>query len=418
MENTENKSGWRWVPSLYFAEGLPYVIIMTVSVIMYKNLEISNAEIAFYTSWLYLPWVIKPLWSPFVDLLRTKRWWIISMQTLLGVGFAAIAFFIPTSFFFQSTLAVFWLLAFSSATHDIAADGFYMLAQDEAQQSFFVGWRNTFYRVAMIFGQGLLVMCAGLFKGVFGTWQTAWLVIFLIVGGLTLALSVYHRFALPRAAEDTSKSMARIGDLFASFFRKRGIVVTLFFILLYRLGEAQLAKIASPFLLDDVSVGGLGMSNEEVGLIYGTIGVVALLCGGVLGGMLAARDGLRRWLWPMVLAMNLPNLVYVFFAFAQPDDFFVVASGVAVEQFGYGFGFTAFTLYLIYFSQGEYKTAHYAICTGLMALGMMLPGMASGYVQEELGYGMFFVYVLLCCIPGTIVAAFLKIGDKEKSDKQ
>ncbi|MBR6311230.1 MAG: MFS transporter [Paludibacteraceae bacterium] len=406
----KEKSPWVWVPTLYFTEGLPYVLVMIVSVIMYKNLGVSNAEIAFYTSWLYLPWVIKPFWSPFVDLLKTKRWWIVMMQFLLAVGLAGVAFLVPTSFFFQSTLAVFWLLAFASATHDIAADGFYMLSLSEENQSFFVGIRNIFYRVAMISGQGLFVMCAGWLSKSYG-FPMAWSIVFFAVAALLLALSLYHRFVLPKPAEDSEKSIGKIGHLFASFFTKKNIVVAMLFILLYRLGEAQLAKIASPFLLDDVSQGGLGLSTEQVGFIYGTIGVLFLLLGGILGGVVASVGGLKKWIWPMVLAMNVPNLVYVYFALAQPADFWIVCSGVALEQLGYGFGFTAFTLYLIYFSQGEYKTAHYAICTGFMALGMMLPGMVSGWIQETIGYQHFFIWVCLCTIPGFLLIKFLNIPE-------
>lgn len=409
MIKLSNKLGWRWIPSLYFAEGLPYAIIITVSVIMYKNLGISNADIALYTSWFYLPWVIKPLWSPFVDLLKSKRWWIISMQTLLGAGFAGVAFLIPTSFFFQSTVALLWLMAFSSATHDIAADGYYMLAQDESDQSFFVGVRNIFYRVAMVVGQGLLVMTAGLLDKITGNIYNAWSIVFFIIAITLLAIAAYHKFTLPQADEDSPKDISRIGDLFTSFFKKKGIIATMLFILLYRLGESQLTKIAAPFLLDSHDVGGLGMDNERVGLLYGTIGVIALLIGGLLGGFVSARDGLKKWIWPMALAMNIPNVVYVYLATAQPDQFWIVCSAVAVEQFGYGFGFTAFTLYLIQFSQGPYKAAHYALCTGFMALGMMLPGMISGFVQEALGYKMFFIYVLLCCIPGMMVIKWLQI---------
>lgn len=409
MVKLSNKLGWRWIPSLYFAEGLPYAIIITVSVIMYKNLGISNADIALYTSWFYLPWVIKPLWSPFVDLLKSKRWWIISMQTILGAGFAGVAFLIPTSFFFQSTVALLWLMAFSSATHDIAADGYYMLAQDESDQSFFVGVRNIFYRVAMVVGQGLLVMTAGLLDKITGNIYNAWSIVFFIIAITLLAIAAYHKFTLPQADEDSPKDISRIGDLFTSFFKKKGIIATMLFILLYRLGESQLTKIAAPFLLDSHDVGGLGMDNERVGLLYGTIGVIALLIGGLLGGFVSARDGLKKWIWPMALAMNIPNVVYVYLATAQPDQFWIVCSAVAVEQFGYGFGFTAFTLYLIQFSQGPYKAAHYALCTGFMALGMMLPGMISGFVQEALGYKMFFIYVLLCCIPGMMVIKWLQI---------
>lgn len=406
------RSPWRWIPSLYFAEGLPYAIIINVSVVMYKNLGISNAEMAMYTSWFYLPWVIKPLWSPFVDLCKTKRWWIVAMQTLLSVGFAAVAFLIPTSFFFQSTIAVMWLMAFASATHDIAADGFYMLAQNEEQQSFFVGVRNIFYRVAMVVGQGVMVMAAGALCRKTGSMATAWSLIFAAAAVLFLLIVIYHKFQLPHAASDTANPRGSMRDIFVSFFCKQNIIPALAFILLYRLGEAQLGKMSAPFLLDDTAVGGLAMDNEQVGLIYGTAGVLALLAGGLAGGIAVAKRGLRRCFWPMVLAMNVPNIVYVVLSMTQTNSFSVVCRAVVFEQFGYGYGFTAFTLFIIQFSQGEYKTAHYALCTGLMALGMMLPGMISGYVQEILGYTSFFVYVLICCVPGIVCASFIKIHDE------
>lgn len=407
MKNTKNP--WSWIPTLYFAEGLPYVLVMTVSVIMYKNLGISNAEIAFYTSWLYLPWVIKPFWSPFVDLLKTKRWWITTMQLLIGAGLAGIAFFLPTTFFFQATLAVFWLMAFSSATHDIAADGFYMLALNESEQSLFVGIRNIFYRIATITGQGLLIVLAGMLEKWTGNIPYAWSLVFFVCAGLFIAIGLYHSYQLPKPTTDKGASLGSLGNLFKTFFQKKGIVLSLAFILLYRLGEAQLAKLASPFLLDKPEMGGLNLSTEQVGIVYGTIGVIALLTGGIFGGIVASKHGLKKWLWYMVAAMNVPNLVYVYLAFVQPENFWVISSCVAIEQLGYGFGFTAFMLYLIYVAQGPYQTAHYAICTGFMALGMMLPGMIAGYLQELMGYDWFFVWVCLCTLPGIILAGFLPI---------
>lgn len=405
------KTPWSWIPTLYFAEGLPYVLVMTVSVIMYKNLGISNAEIAFYTSWLYLPWVIKPFWSPFVDLLKTKRWWITSMQLLIGAGLAGIAFFLPTTFFFQATLAVFWLMAFSSATHDIAADGFYMLALNESEQSLFVGIRNIFYRIATITGQGLLIVLAGMLEKWTGNIPYAWSLVFFVCAGLFIAIGLYHSYQLPKPTTDKGASLGSLGNLFKTFFQKKGIVLSLAFILLYRLGEAQLAKLASPFLLDKPEMGGLNLSTEQVGIIYGTIGVIALLLGGIVGGIVASKHGLKKWLWYMVAAMNVPNLVYVYLAFVQPENFWIISSCVAIEQLGYGFGFTAFMLYLIYVAQGPYQTAHYAICTGFMALGMMLPGMIAGWLQEMMGYDWFFIWVCLCTIPGIILAGFLPIPE-------
>ncbi|WP_280749760.1 MULTISPECIES: MFS transporter [unclassified Parabacteroides] len=415
----KKKSPWAWVPSLYFAEGLPCVVVMTLSVVMYKNLQVSNAEIAFYTSWLYFPWVIKPLWSPFVDLIKTKRWWIYAMQLLIGGGMAGVAFMIPLDFFLQATLAFFWLMAFSSATHDIAADGFYMLALDEKDQAFFIGIRSTFYRVAMLTGQGLLVMLAGLLEKATGRVPFAWSIIFFIIAGLMIALALWHRYIFPYPASDKQRTqqtpreiLREFGRTFTSFFQKKGIVAALLFMLTYRLGEAQLVKMASPFLLDNPEAGGLGLSTADVGIAYGVIGVIALLLGGVLGGIVIARFGLKKSIWPMALALSLPNLVYLYMAYALPTNFVVVNLCVGLEQLGYGFGFTAYTMYLMLFAEGEYKTSHYAISTGIMALGMMLPGMASGWIQEQIGYQHFFFWVILCCIPVFLVIPFLRIQEK------
>ncbi|MDD3077532.1 MAG: MFS transporter [Paludibacter sp.] len=424
MGNKFSRSPWTWVPTLYFAEGLPYVVAMTVSVIMYKRFGISNTDIALYTSWLYLPWMIKPFWSPFVDLIKTKRWWITTMQLLIGAGLAGVAFLIPTPFYFQATLAVFWLLAFSSATHDIAADGFYMLGLNSSQQSFFVGIRSTFYRLAMISGQGLLIILAGYLEKSTGNIHLAWSITFFVMAGLFLMLFVYHRFALPRPESDkpakdnsVEKIIQQFGLTFKSFFEKKNIFVALAFFLLYRLGEAMLVKISSPFLLDARNVGGLGLSTEAVGATYGTVGIIFLVLGGILGGIAASRQGLKRWILPMALSITLPNIVYVYLSAIQPESLLLINIMVAIEQFGYGFGFAAYMLYMIYFAEGEHKTAHYAFCTGFMAMGMMFPGMIAGWLQETVGYNMFFIIVMLCTIPTLAVIPFLKI-DKEFGKKK
>lgn len=413
MRNKGSKS-WSWVPSLYFAEGLPYVLVMEVSVIMYKNLGLSNLEIALYTSWLYLPWVIKPLWSPVVDVLKTKRWWVTVTQSLIAVCLAGLAYFIPSSYFVQSTLAMFWLIAFASATHDVAADGFYMIALTEEKQSFFVGIRNTFYRIALVTGQGLVVMLAGLLANKpGGDFSFAWSTVFFAVAALFGIIAVYHAVVLPKVEErrEDKDALVKTSDLFVSFFKKKNIVVALFFILLFRLGEGQLGKMAKIFLLDSQGEGGLGLTTEDSGLIYGTCGTIALLLGGIIGGIAVSLHGLKRWILVMALAMNVPDLIYVFFAMFQPDNIWQIAGGVVLEQFGYGFGYTAFTLYLIYFSQGEYKTGHYALCTGLMAMGMMLAGLVSGYAQKWLGYELFFIWVCVCTIPGIILIKYLDIPE-------
>lgn len=609
------RSPWAWVPTLYTAEGLPYVLVMTLSVVMYKGLGISNTDLALYTSWLYLPWVIKPLWSPVVDILRTRRWWIWTMQLLIGGGLAGVALTIPTTNFFQGTLACFWLLAFSSATHDIAADGFYLLATTEKEQSFFVGIRSTFYRVATIFGQGLLVILAGYIQShtglpkvqlavaarpetafvqaalpdtltpapvsegelrvvaepasvqinpqpraraevnallaaakewnvtnnftrtrqqiaaatqkdeapswwsrtvseptgkflrkhfgpelpakadhagnvavvalhlskppgkeivvtpafksgdksvslVEGTrlvfddsnWNQAalvvlqldpklksattatfeirsgniplsWTITFFALVGLFLLFGVWHRFILPYPAIDKPGDARSVVvfikeffKTFGSFFTKDRIGILLLFLLLYRFAEAQLVKMVVPFLLDGREVGGLGLTTGQVGLVYGTIGIIALTCGGLLGGMVASRDGLKKWLWPMVCIIHLPDAVFIYLAAAQPDSLFLISAAVAVEQFGYGFGFTAYMLYMIYIARGQHQTAHYAICTGFMALGMMIPGMWSGWLQELIGYHHFFVWVILATIPSFIAVMLIPL-DKEFGKK-
>lgn len=409
-------SPWAWIPTLYFAQGLPYVAVMTISVIMYKRLGISNAELAFYTGWLNLPWVIKPLWSPFIDLIKTKRWWITAMQLLIGAGLAGIAFTIPTDYFFQLTLAVFWLLAFSSATHDIAADGFYMLGLSSHEQALFVGIRSTFYRIATIAGQGLLIMLAGHLETTTGNIPFAWSITFMVLAGLFLALWGWHKFILPRPDSDKAACQVSASTLmhefwatFVSFFRKEQAGIAILFMLLYRLPEAQLAKMSIPFLIDPVGEGGMGLTTEQIGFVQGTVGIIGLTLGGILGGIAVSRHGLKRWLWPMVWAISLPDLVYVYLSYMQPSSLLLVNTCVFIEQFGYGFGFTAYMLYLIYFADGEHKTAHYAICTAFMALGMMIPGMAAGWLQEVMGYQVFFIWIMICTLATFGVTALLKI---------
>ncbi len=412
----QKRNPWAWIPTLYIAEGLPYVAVMTISVIMYKRLGISNTDIALYTGWLYLPWVIKPFWSPFVDLVKTKRWWTVTMQLFMAIGFAAIALTLPTSLAFQLSLAAFWLVAFTSATHDIAADGYYMHALDSHEQSLYVGIRSTFYRIATVAGQGLLVILAGFLEDSTGNIPLAWTVTMAILSALMLAASLYHQFILPHPDSDQPKEgvtarniLREFLETFRTFFTKPGALVAILFMLLYRLPEALLVKMVSPFLLDPVEQGGLALTTKEVGVAYGTVGIIGLTIGGILGGIAAARGGLKRWLWPMVLAITLPDVVYVYLSYAQPASLLLINVCIFIEQFGYGFGFTAYMLYLIYFADGPHKTAHYAIATGFMALGMMLPGMAAGWLQESVGYPNFFLIAVACCAVTFLVCAFIKI---------
>lgn len=414
---------WWWIPTLYFAEGLPYMAVMTISTVMYKCLGIGNTEIAFYTAWLYLPWVIKPFWSPFVDIIRSKRWWVLAMQWAIAIAMASIAFALPASGFFQATLALFWLMAFASATHDIAADGFYMLALTEHQQSLFVGIRSLFYRISMVVGQGVLVVVAAFVSDAWAQPKAGWIVVFGILAAFFALVASYHSFALPRPAADAMRSPRSRGEVlreftetFVAFFRKPQVGVALTFMLLYRLPEAQLVKMITPFMLDPTESGGLGLTPDQVGLVYGTIGVIGLMLGGIVGGVAAARRGLRYWLHPMAWSMSLTCLTFVYLAVAQPSAIWEIYLCVFVEQFGYGFGFTAYMLYLIYFSAGRFKTAHYSICTGFMALGMMLPGMAAGWITDHFSYVAFFIWSMVCCV-ATIGVCYLIHVDKNFGKK-
>lgn len=615
-ENTPKRSPWTWIPSLYFAEGIPYTVVMVVSVVMYKMLGISNTDIAFYTSLLYLPWFLKPLWSPIVDNFKTKRWWILIMQFGLGVLFACIALTIPTTNFFKISIAFLWLMAFTSATHDIAADGFYMIGLKEGDQAFYNGIRSAFYRVAMLMGQGVFIILVSLlinatgmekatvevnavaegtpvetmqiselgtdalpgdmqlvygpktlnipiekvnttyadsliavaiahniaqgqpdpnapklskvkdgeeektepqgpsrfenwlrdtfgaevpevteyagnvgtvyfrlskapgadntvivtfgqdsgdksiklsttgrfeftsenwnqpvmaviqldkklnapsqalFDGESGKVRFAWTVLFFFLSAMFFVFWLAHRFTLPKVEQERKeasmgKAVSDFFATFASFFKKPGIGIAITFMLLFRMGESQLVKLSAPFMLDTREAGGLGLTAGEYGLAYGTIGLLLLTLGGILGGIAVSRHGLKRWLWWFAIMINVPNAVYIFLSYAQPSSLWIIVPCVAFETFGYGFGFTAYMMFMIYISRGAFKTSHYAICTAFMALGMMIPGMISGWLQEIIGYQHFFIWVMIATIPGFIVLKFLDIepgfGKKEEA---
>jgi MFS transporter, PAT family, beta-lactamase induction signal transducer AmpG len=426
--NTE-RNPWLWIPTLYFVEGIPYFLVNNISVLMFARMGVPNGQMSLFTSLLYLPWTLKFLWSPFVDIIKTKRWWILTMQTLMSAAFIVLALTMPhpsaqmiasgtTSIgLFSFTLLLFIFAAFASATHDIAADGFYMLAQSQSSQAAFVGVRSTFYRLANVFGNGVIVAVAGILETRTGDIPLAWQI---TVGGsglLLTALTLYHTWAVPRPVSDSSDrpkgSTATVGDIFRDFrntvvtyFRKPGVWLAIVFMLCYRLPEAFLIKLCSPFLVASRETGGLGMATAEVGLAYGTLGVIFLLLGGILGGLMASRIGLKKSIWIMAAFMTLPCFSFVYLAVAQPESFAIICTCIAIEQFGYGFGFTAYMLYMMYFSEGEYKTSHYAFCTCFMALSMMIPGMFAGYLQEWLGYRGFFWMVIVCCV-ATVAVTFL-----------
>ena len=410
------RNPWAWVPTLYFAEGVPYVAVMTISLILYKRLGLSNTDITLYTSWLYLPWVIKPLWSPFVDMLKSKRWWIVTMQLLIGAALGGVAFTIPVAWWLQGSLFFFWMMAFASATHDIAADGFYMMGLDDHEQAYFVGIRSTFYRIATIFSSGLLVGLAGALQVMTRSIRYSWSLVFYLMAGLFIAFWLYHSWILPKPAEDGEKQTKTASAIWqefrqtvVTFFQKPQVWVGICFMLFYRMPEGLLAKISALFLVDAQHNGGLGLSDGEYGLVQGTLGVIGLTVGGILGGICASRDGLKRWLWPMVMAITLPDIVYVLLAYLLPTNLIVISTCVFIEQFGYGFGFSAYMLYLIYYSQGQHKTSHYALCTAFMALSMMIPGLFAGALQEAVGYKAFFIIVMLACTMTYVVTAYLKI---------
>ena len=409
-------NAWLWIPTLYFASGLPYHAITSISDIMYKDMGISNADIALYTSLLLIPWTIKPLWSPFVEMISTRRKWTLYSQAVLAVCFMAIALAVPTPLFLPLTLCAFMAGAFVSSTHDIALDGFYILGLPQEKQSFFSGIRNTFYRIATIFSSGILVMLANKTSTLTGSNSLAWSATFITTAVIMATLFIYHRKALPypgndiaQKTESTVDVFSNFGDIISSYFKKPGITATILFLLLFRFPEAQLGKIGKLFLMDNSDAGGLALSLGDIGFINGVIGIAGLITGGIAGGICISRKGLRYWLWPMVVAISLPDIVYVYMSMAMPDSIASISSCIFIEQLGYGFGFTAYTLYMIYFAQGKYPTAHFAISTAFMSLGMMLPGMVSGKIQEWLGYENFFIWVMACTAVTFAVSALIKI---------
>lgn len=428
MNSTKRISPWAWVPTLYFAQGIPYFIVNNISVLMFAKMGVPNGEMALFTSLLYLPWTIKPFWSPFIDIIKTKRWWIISMQILMSIAFILLTLSIPKPdeatiaagttpiSMFTITLVLFIITAFASATHDIAADGFYMLALRQSDQAAFVGIRSTFYRLASIFGQGVLVAIAGAIELRYKDIPLSWAITMLVTAVMFSLVTFYHLFAIPKPTSDksvltpgTASAKAifqEFGRTFATYFTKPGVWLAIAFMLLYRLPEAFLIKMCMPFLVASKEAGGLALSTAEVGIVYGTIGVIFLTVGGILGGLFASRIGLKKSIWWMAGCMTLPCLTFVYLAIGQPDNLFAISTAIAIEQFGYGFGFTAYMLYMMYFSEGEFKTSHYAICTAFMALSMMIPGMFAGYLQEAVGYVNFFWIVILCCAATIVVTVF------------
>ena len=440
MKRFNNISPWAWVPTLYFTEGIPYFLVNSISVMLFAKMGVPNDQLSFFTTLLYFPWFLKGLWSPFVDILRTKRWWITTMQALIAVLCIVLTVTLPhptdemiatktTSVgMFQFTLILFIIAAFASATHDIAADGFYMLAHDQKSQAAFIGIRSTFYRIAAVFSQGVIVYIAGYMEKQTGDIPLSWQVTLGVTSAIMVCVTLYHSFLLPHPAEDQPRTKGQgermtvnevwheLSESFVSFFKKKGVWLAIGFMLLYRLSEGFLVKLSLPFLVDQTAStmrdgqilgGGLGLNTDTVGVLYGTIGVICLLLGGILGGVYISRKGLKHSLWIMAAALTLPSFVYCYLSMAQPESLWVIGTAVSFEQFGYGFGFTAYMMYMMHFSEGAYKTSHYAICTAFMALSMMIPGFVAGAIEMAVGYSTFFWIANSCSITTFVITYFV-----------
>jgi len=403
---------WAFVPSLYFVQGLPYVIVNNVSVVLYKTLGVTNSTITLWTSWLSLAWAFKAFWSPLVDGVATKRLWTVAMQLSMAPVLVLVAASLGLPWFFTASLVLFFVLAFLSATHDIAADGLYMVGLDDAQQSAFVGVRSTAWRMALLVGEPALIFAAGALAPQLGQ-AGGWSAVLVASGGLFAAATVWHWFILPVAPDDTPRPgasmLATSWATVRTFLHKDEIVPAILFIGFFRFAENHMGKLLYPFLIDPVADGGLGLSIEAAAVAKGTVGMLALTIGGILGGFAIYRHGLKAWLWPMAVAINVPNLVYVYLAWAQPESYALVCVGIAIESFGYGFGFTAYLMYMIRFADGPYKTAHYAFATGLMALAVSLASFWSGPLQEEIGYLNFFAWVCVATLPGFLVTGLIDV---------
>lgn len=416
------RAAWTWVPSLSFADGLPLVLLMTVSLIFYKQMGLSNTAVTFYTSWMYLPWILKPIWSPFIDLVKTKRWWVLLTEILLGAAFGGVAFTIPTSFWFQGTLFFFWVAAFTGASHCVAADGFYLLALNERQQAWFMGIRQMADRLATIFGQGILVMVAGNLQVIFrGSISYSWSLTFYGLAGVFLALWLWHSRTLPHARDDRQHPLVSARAIlsgfvltFRTFLRKKGIIQALCFIMLFRFSEALLSKVSPLFLIDAPHNGGLGLAPQEYGLVQGTVGMIGVIIGSIIGGFAVSKGGLHKWLFPMVLAYSLPPVIYLALAYWLPDSLMLVSVSVFIEQCSTGFGLTAYMMFLIYYNRGEFRTSHYAIASALMTLSLMIPGLMAGSLEEALGYRRFFLLSLILIAVTWGVAAIVRTKEQEE----
>jgi len=404
----------RWVPTLYFAEGVPFFAVALIAGILYKRLGLRNDVITFYTSLLLLPWSLKPLWSPLIEMFKTKKFFVVALELAGGLSLALVALCLPLPGYFGYTLALLAVVAFCSSTHDIAADGLYIASLSPKEQAAYTGWQGGFYNAARFFSQGGLIILAGYLELRVGV-PRAWMAIFVAMGLILMALSIYHAQVLPsggaeRRSESIREMAATFKEVVVSFLKKPNIYLLLLFIVLYRAGEGQVVKIGPLYHVDKRVAGGLGLTTDQFGTIYGTFGTLAFVAGSILGGYFTSWLGLRRALLPLVCAMNFPNLAYVYLSTALPTSHLAVTAALSVEMFGYGFGFVGVILLMMQeIAPGKYQTAHYAFANSLMNLGLLIPGTVSGKIQLAVGYRNFFVWVLLSSIPALILSRLIPI---------
>jgi PAT family beta-lactamase induction signal transducer AmpG len=414
-----------WVPTVYFAMGLPFVAIAQASAIMYKNMEISDTQIALWTSLIMLPWTLKPLWSPVLEMFKTKKHFVVATQLVTGVTFALVALSLPLNDFFTYSIALLAIIAFSGSTHDIATDGVYLSVLSPKLQAKYIGWQGAAYNIAKIVSAGGFVYLAGELEKTVGI-KYAWMTVMGTYGAVMFVLGLYHIKMLPSggaASEVKSfkEGMDTLVDVIRTFFQKKFIVWYIIFIILYRFAEGFAIKIAPLFFKAAQADGGLGMTTSEIGLVYGTFGAAAFVLGSLLGGYYISVKGLKRILFRLALVFNIPFAVYTYLAINQPDSIYIISIAVVLEYFGYGFGFVGLMLFMMQqIAPGKYKMAHYAFATGIMNLGFMLPSALSGYLSDWLGYKIFFIWVLVATIPALLAAYFVPFtyDDPEKEIKE
>jgi len=412
-----------WVPTAYFAMGLPFVVLAQSTAIMYKNMGISDTQIAFWTSLIMLPWTLKPLWSPLLEMFKSKKFFVVTSQFVTGITFALVALSLPLNNFFTYSLALLGIIAFSGATNDIATDGVYLNVLSSKKQAEYIGWQGASYNIGKLAAYGGFVTLAGFLEDQIGV-VNAWVAVMMGIGAVMAVVGLYHSRMLPGGGKTSTEvtslkeGFAALWDVLRTFFQKKYIYWYIVFILLYRFAEGFAIKIAPLFFKAAVADGGLGLTTAQIGVIYGTFGTVAFVLGSVLGGYFIARLGLKKALMFLVASFNIPFAVYAYLAINQPESIYIIGSAVVLEYFGYGFGFVGLMLFMMQqVAPGKYKMAHYAFATGIMNLGFMIPSMLSGYFSDLLGYRIFFIWVLVATIPAFLAAWFVPFGNPDNKEQ-